>query len=223
MKHASLLALLLAVLCSCSSYRYAEGFEPENVDGIALFAPDSYVTYLASDGIETKNDSLSALASGILVRAALEIGLPVRSVIELDIEGENARKAFMQEVIARQSALRFQTTVPDVFDNLLEKEGCRYGLLLVSDGMKRDMHNYRKMLAAGIAMTVVTAILSFGTMVYENYPMKYSSVVCAALIDSQEDKLVFFNKEDWEADPVKLKHVKRQVARMMARFPKVGQ
>ena len=220
MKHAIIIAAALAALCSCSSIRYAKDFSAEQVDGMALFAPDSYVNYIAADGFSQQDDSLSALACEALSRGALELGLPVSKTLPLDGDEYKAMKEFMQDVIGCPRTRVFECRIPAILDGMLEREGSRYGLILVSEGMKRDIHRYRAKLALGIAMAVITAVISFGSLIYEDIPVKHTSHVWAALIDSAEDRLVFFDSVEWEMDPVNARRVKKQVANLMKDFPK---
>ena len=221
MKHAIIIVAALAALCSCSSIRYAENFSAEQVDGMALFTPDSFVTYIASDGLSSQDDSLSALAREALVQGSYQTGLPVTKVLPLSGDEFSAMKGFMQEVIGCPRKMALEARVPAILDELLEQEGCRYGLILVSEGMKRDINKYRAKLALGIAMAVVTAVISFGTVVYEDIPVKHTSSVWAAMIDSEENRLVFFDSVEWESDPVDVRRVKKQVANLMKDFPKL--
>ena len=223
MKHIPSVLLAAALLCSCASSRYAVGFSAGQVGEMALFTPDSYVNYIDEKGMTVFHDSLSAVASSVLEEAVLESGVPVVKVLGTDFQEASSVKDFARMVIGQPSRrMSFLVPVPDAIDRRLEAEGMRYGLILVSDGMDRDVRGYRKDIAVGVALGIVTgvvsALLGGGGYSY-SAPYRNSSSIWAIVVDAEEDRIVFYDDSpEREISPLKKSGVRAQVSTLLKAF-----
>ena len=199
-------ALLLGILlsaASCASSRFASDVKASDINAMVLFQTDSYVDHIWDDGVRAFDEDETSVAAGLLVKSVLSLGLPVKGLVGMDDSETAEMKAFMQALIplTKKEALRMK--IPALLDQRLERDGFRYGLIVVGEGMTRSAKNFRKQVFAGVAIGVITTILSLGTVTYTMEVMRHSSSIWTAVIDSQEDRIIFYGaSEGREISPV---------------------
>ena len=216
--------LILAVLAvsSCGTAKYYGGFTPEaSRQDMALLGPVSTIYYLDQNDEYFFSDSLTVASETLITGLVNGMNIPVSGRIELDEEQKDETAAFMRTLMAQKPKNRDMYAIPGLLDEVLEAEGYRYGLLLFAQGRTRDIKGSRKDLAKGVLVTVATAILTLGTAVAVVTPEKYSSQVMAAVLDSETDRIVFFNATTpQETDPLNPGPVHEQIAKILKDFLK---
>ena len=137
------------------------------------------------------------------------------------VSKKEAAAAYLRYLLAQKPKNRDLFPIPDLLDEVLEAQGSRYGLILFARGMTRDVKGYRKELARDVLVSVATAVLTLGTAVAIVTPNRYSSQIMAAVLDSETDRLVFFNtKNPQETDPLNLGPVHDQLSKLLKDFLK---
>ena len=223
MKKAIFQLLLVALaVSSCATARYYGGFTPETArQDMVLLGPVSNIYYLDQDNHESFSDTLSGLSETLIAGLVDELGVPVSGQIELDEQQKEEATAFMHYLLRKDAKNLDKSLVPGTLDDILEEQGCRYGLLLVAQGMTRDRKGYRKEAVKGALLGVATAILSLGTVVMYSTPDMYASQVSAVVLDSQTDQIVFFHTtKPQETNPLHTDPVREQLSRLLKDFLK---
>lgn len=189
-----LLLLVTLAVSSCATVRYYGGFTPETAgNDMVLMGPTSYQYYLDRDRQESFSDSLSALSETLIAGLVDQLGVPVSGRIDLDTDQKEEAAAYIRYLASRDPKERDQYRIPDILDQALEAEGCRYGLLLFAQGMTRDSKGYAKEVTKSALIAVATAVLSLGTMTMYPSADHFASQIFAAVLDAETDRLVFYN------------------------------
>ena len=129
--------------------------------------------------------------------------------------------AFMAYVAAHDRRQAGEFKIPTALDELLESSGYRYGLLLFADGVSRDVGDYIGKTALGVGLAIVTAVLTMGMVSVYTYPTPAVSLMYAAVLDSQTDRIVFYNLREYEdLNTTSEKSVRRQLSRLLKDFRK---
>ena len=218
----TLFALLMVALAvsSCGTARYYAGFTPASAGrDMALLGPVSGIFYLDEKNTESFSDSLSLESEELIADMLSQIDAPVSDRIKLDEGCQEEAAAFMDYLKNYNPKKAGDLPIPILLDNLLEAEGQRYGLIILSQGMTRDRKGYVKEAVKGAVMGIATAILSLGMVSVYSAPIRNVSHIYVAIIDSEEDRLVFYNKSTpQESDPFKPESVRRQLAKVLKDF-----
>ena len=223
MKNALLKLFLVALtVSSCATARFYAGFTPEAArQEMVLLGPVSNLYYLDRDHRESFSDSLSTASEELVAGLVSELGVPVSGRLELDAGQKEDAVAFMRHLLSQEPKLRSVIAIPSSMDGALEAQGCRYGLLLFAEGMTRDTKGYVKEAAAGLLLGLATAILTMGAVSVYSTPEAYESQVCAAVLDAQDDRVVFYNmSRPQERHPLRPGHVRRQLSSVLKDFLK---
>lgn len=218
----TLFALLMVALAvsSCGTARYYAGFTPASAGkDVALLGPVSGIFYLDEKNVESFSDSLSLESEELIAGMLSQINAPVSSRIELDDQEKDEVAAFMNYLKGYNQKQIGDLPIPEPLDFLLEAEGQRYGLIVFSQGMTRDRKGYVKEAVKGAAMGIATAILSLGMISVYSAPVRNASHIYTAIIDSEEDRIVFYNQSTpEESDPFKPEAVRKQLSKLLKDF-----
>ena len=205
MKKLHLLALLGLVLAfsSCGTARFFSGFSGDSArQGMILLGPSSLHYYVDEKNQASLNDSLTFETQELLASLVSDMDLPLTRRVQLD-SAQHVEAAFFMDYLKDQPKMKQGSSpIPTALDELLEAEGERYGLLLYSVGMTRDKKGYRKSLAKGAALGIVTAILTLGTFTTYSVPSIAFSGIYAAVLDSETNRIVFYNFNEAEQNPL---------------------
>ena len=217
-----LLLLAVAALTSCATSRFYAGFTPESAaNEMVLLHPVSHQFYLDSRDNEFYSDSLSVVSEDLMAQLAPAVGVPVNCVIALDSLQREEAAAFMAYVAAHDRSKAGEFAIPSALDDLLEESGYRYGLVLYADGVSRDVGDYVGKAAFGLGLAIFTAIITLGTVSVYTYPTPAISVMYAAVLDSQTDRIVFYNLREYEdLETTSEKSVRKQLSRLLKDFRK---
>ena len=222
MKRILIILLAVVALSSCATSRFYSGFTPEaSANELALLSPVSRQFYLDSKDNEYYSDSLSVVSENLMEALTPAIGVPVNCVIPLDSLQREEAAAFMAYVAAHDRRQAGEFKIPTALDELLESSGYRYGLLLIGDGVSRDVGEYIGKTALGVGLAIVTAVLTMGMVSVYTYPTPAVSLMYAAVLDSQTDRIVFYNLREYEdLNTTSEKSVRRQLSRLLKDFRK---
>ena len=207
------LLCLIVTLSSCGPTRFYAGFTPTEVmHGMALLGPLSEQYYIDKQNYEAYSDSLSLVSESLITSYVEEI-LPITQRVQLNqIETEEAI-AFMDFITSQKQKMRGEYPIPVALDDLLELRGERYGLLICAYGMTRDIKGYAKDVAKGLLVGIATAVLTMGAASMYGIPVNYYSNIYAAILDSETDRIVFYNLhgQGAEINPIQPVPVMRQL------------
>ena len=211
--HLFLLLSLVLTLSSCGAARYYAGFTPGAAkEGMVVLGPSSVQYYIDKQNKEAYDDSLSTASESLIATIVEELNLPVTQRVQLDSVQKEEAIAFMRFITAQDKELRGDYPIPDLFDELLESKGERYGLLIYADGMTRDTKGFAKEVAKGVLLGVATAVLTMGTMSVYGTPVSSVSHIYVAILDSETDRVVFYNSSvPQESHPLKHNPVRMQL------------
>ena len=211
--HLFLLLSLVLTLSSCGAARYYAGFTPGAAkEGMVVLGPSSVQYYIDKQNKEAYDDSLSTASESLIATIVEELNLPVTQRVQLDSVQKEEAIAFMRFITAQDKELRGDYPIPDLFDELLESKGERYGLLIYADGMTRDTKGFAKEVAKGVLLGVATAVLTMGAMSVYGTPVSSVSHIYVAILDSETDRVVFYNSSiPQESHPLKHNPVRMQL------------
>ena len=211
--HLFLLLSLVLTLSSCGAARYYAGFTPGAAkEGMVVLGPSSVQYYIDKQNKEAYDDSLSTASESLIATILEELNLPVTQRVQLDSVQKEEAIAFMRFITAQDKELRGDYPIPDLFDELLESKGERYGLLIYADGMTRDTKGFAKEVAKGVLLGVATAVLTMGAMSVYGTSVSSVSHIYVAILDSETDRVVFYNSSvPQESHPLKHNPVRMQL------------
>ena len=211
--HLFLLLSLVLTLSSCGAARYYAGFTPGAAkEGMVVLGPSSVQYYIDKQNKEAYDDSLSTASESLIATIVEELNLPVTQRVQLDSVQKEEAIAFMRFITAQDKELRGDYPIPDLFDELLESKGERYGLLIYADGMTRDTKGFAKEVAKGVLLGVATAVLTMGAMSVYGTSVSSVSHIYVAILDSETDRVVFYNSSvPQESHPLKHNPVRMQL------------
>jgi|GEM_PF-2049726 len=220
--HLFLLLSLVLTLSSCGAARYYAGFTPGAAkEGMVVLGPSSVQYYIDKQNKEAYDDSLSTASESLIATIVEELNLPVTQRVQLDSVQKEEAIAFMRFITAQDKELRGDYPIPDLFDELLESKGERYGLLIYADGMSRDTKGFAKEVAKGVLLGVATAVLTMGAMSVYGTSVSSVSHIYVAILDSETDRVVFYNSSvPQESHPLKHNPVRMQLEDIFKDFLK---
>ena len=220
--HLFLLLSLVLTLSSCGAARYYAGFTPGAAkEGMVVLGPSSVQYYIDKQNKEAYDDSLSTASESLIATIVEELNLPVTQRVQLDSVQKEEAIAFMRFITAQDKELRGDYPIPDLFDELLESKGERYGLLIYADGMTRDTKGFAKEVAKGVLLGVATAVLTMGAMSVYGTSVSSVSHIYVAILDSETDRVVFYNSSvPQESHPLKHNPVRMQLEDIFKDFLK---
>ena len=220
--HLFLLLSLVLTLSSCGAARYYAGFTPGAAkEGMVVLGPSSVQYYIDKQNKEAYDDSLSTASESLIATILEELNLPVTQRVQLDSVQKEEAIAFMRFITAQDKELRGDYPIPDLFDELLESKGERYGLLIYADGMSRDTKGFAKEVAKGVLLGVATAVLTMGAMSVYGTSVSSVSHIYVAILDSETDRVVFYNSSvPQESHPLKHNPVRMQLEDIFKDFLK---
>jgi len=230
MKRFVLIATVL-LSASCSTYHYVSE-DAASVDDITLILPYSRVFYIDKDG-ESYDEKLSVEQQKILTGLLYGMGLPI--VDTLNVVGLPNQKDLDEEIsflpaINPKEVGNLNSDGP--VDKLLEKNGARYGLIIFSEGFVKDKSLYKsevaKTLIVGIVGGLVGAAIGGALggsgigMSYVATPgWAYGSSLYAMLIDTQTDKVLYYNRVNpEERNPMKSETLASQLEKLLKKLPR---
>ena len=179
------------------------------IQDMILLGPVSTQYSINRESQESFSDSLSVVSEGIVRRLAEEMVQPMTRTEPLDSIQKEEAVAFMRFLSDLDSPGRGSAPIPILLDELLEATGHRYGLLIYAYGLTRD--------SKGIVKSVAKDLLWSGSAVI------FASELSAAILDSETDRVVFFNNHtpaDATAHPFREKDVRRQIKAVLQDYLK---
>lgn len=213
------LALLLLLLFGCASQRYMSGISSEQLGSIALVQPNSHQSYIDRDGTMAYNDSLSWRSVDLLTDELMHSHLQIPQWIATTDSQIDEIWAFMDAMAVQKTRRIGDMLSSQPIDSLLLANGYRYGLLVCANGFSRHNRNYGLSVATGVIVGVLTAVLTLGTYVYMPLPNKGSSHIYAAIVDAEEHRIVFYNRNTpEEAEPLDAKTIRKQIKTLFKDF-----
>ncbi len=209
----------VAALTSCATARFYSGFTPAAAGEMVLLGPVSTQFYIDANDKEFYSDSLSMASEELLSDVTVRLGMPVKEIFPLDSLQMEETVGFMRYLDAASEQKVGEAPIPSALDELLEAEGYRYGLLMYAEGMTRDRSRYVKDAVGSTLLSVFIAVATLGLIVPYAIPVAHTSAIYAAVLDSETNRVVFFN---WsgprEVSPLEEKHVRSQLADIFRDF-----
>ena len=225
-KRILLVALCACALASCGTARFYSGYSPEVAkEGLGMLDPVSAIFYLDKNNAELFSDSLSFQSEGLMEQLAYGLPLNIRQRIPMDENQREEAVAFLRYIESLRNDQMELAPIPAALDTLIEASGERYALLLFTEGMTRDLKGYMKEAVATAVLDIASAIVGglLGSSVsYGASPRMAATHIHAVILDSQINRVVFFNRDfrDDETQPLNAEQVNRQLLRVMRNFLK---
>lgn len=230
MKRFVLIATVL-LSASCSTYHYVSE-DAASVDDITLILPYSRIFYIDKDG-ESYDEKQSVEQQKILTGLLYGMGLPI--VDTLNVVGLPNQKDLDEEIsflpaINPKEVGNLNSDGP--VDKLLEKNGARYGLIIFSEGFVKDKALYKSEVAKTLIVGVVGGLVGAAVggalggsgigMSYVATPgWAYGSSLYAMLIDTQTDKVLYYNRVNpEEKNPMKSEALASQLEKLLKKLPR---
>lgn len=214
---------LIVALTSCASERYIMKDAVAMVGDAVLIEPIANIYYFDEKSNAELDDALSKECANHLNTAFGVSRFPTYGAINLAEESELGA-ACIEEINRFQSISKIRKKdvfmIPECLDMLLENHGRRYGLVVLGGGFERDQRGYRKAMLGGLVGAVISTVLSLGTYTAINVPNKYFLETWVAVLDSETDRVIFFNHIGEEASPINPVHVMKHVGKHSERFRK---
>ena len=230
MKRFVLIATVL-LSASCSTYHYVSE-DAASVDDITLILPYSRIFYIDKDG-ESYDEKQSVEQQKILTGLLYGMGLPI--VDTLNVVGLPNQKDLDEEIsflpaINPKEVGNLNSDGP--IDKLLEKNGARYGLIIFSEGFVKDKALYKSEVAKTLIVGIVGGLVGAAVggaiggsgigMSYVATPgWAYGSSLYAMLIDTQTDKVLYYNRVNpEEKNPMKSEALASQLEKLLKKLPR---
>lgn len=230
MKRFVLIATVL-LSASCSTYHYVSE-DAADVDKITLILPYSRVFYIDKDG-ESYDEKQSVEQQKILTGLLYGMGLPIKDT--LNVVGLPNQKDLDEEIsflpaINPKEVGNLNSDGP--VDKLLEKNGARYGLIIFSEGFVKDKALYKSEVAKTLIVGIVGGLVGAAVggaiggsgigMSYVATPgWAYGSSLYAMLIDTQTDKVLYYNRVNpEEKNPMKSEALASQLEKLLKKLPR---
>lgn len=214
-------AALASAMTSCASSRYISKSSIDPETGFALIEPFTWIEYMDSDRNTTYDDSLSWTCSRIITEEIIASGLPLNQLIELNFDSNESYIDAITSIKGIQTKKAGRYPIPIELDRLLEENGQRYGIVVFAEGFSRDSKGYMKDVLLGVAITAVTMLVSFGTVAVTNIPYKSALDMYLAVIDSQENCIVYYKcRAGEDLEPTRRSNVGEMVERLVRPFRK---
>ncbi|MBP5571900.1 MAG: hypothetical protein J6X39_04460 [Bacteroidales bacterium] len=201
------------VLASCSTSRYYSDYTQEDItEDLAILGPISSIVYMDKNNHRVYDDSLSIASEELFTKLTYQSGLPITARIELNEDQRHDALSFLSYLNSTSAKERGNVPIPQSLDYLLESSGHRYGLLLFEDGTVRDPKGVYKEVAVSAAIAILVAVITLGSIIMYSVPIANISNVYIAVIDSQEDNVVFYNMgHSDDTDPLNERALKSQL------------
>ena len=230
MKRLFLIAAIL-LSASCSTYHYVSE-DAASVDDITLILPYSRVFYIDKDG-ESYDEEQSTRQQKILTGLLYGMGLPIKDT--LNVVGLPNQKDLDEEIsflpaINPKEVGNLNSDGP--VDKLLEKNGARYGLIIFSEGFVKDKALYRSEVAKTLIVGIVGGLVGsaiggalggsgIGLSYVATPGWAYGSSLYAMLIDTQTDKVLYYNRVNpEERNPMKSETLASQLEKLLKKLPR---
>ena len=230
MKRFVLIATVL-LSASCSTYHYVSE-DAASVDDITLILPYSRVFYIDKDG-ESYDEKQSVEQQKILTGLLYGMGLPIKDT--LNVVGLPNQKDLDEEIsflpaINPKEVGNLNSDGP--VDKLLEKNGSRYGLILFSEGFVKDKALYKSEVAKTLIVGIVGGLVGgaiggalggsgIGLSYVATPGWAYGSSLYAMLIDTQTDKVLYYNRVNpEERNPMKSETLASQLEKLLKKLPR---
>lgn len=219
MKRFFLIAAIL-LSASCSTYHYVSE-DAASVDDITLILPYSRVFYIDKDG-ESYDEKQSVEQQKILTGLLYGMGLPNQKDLDEEI-------SFLPAINPKEVG-NLNSDGP--VDKLLEKNGARYGLIIFSEGFVKDKALYKSEVAKTLIIGIVGGLVGAavggaisGSVVGMSFSASpgwaYGSSVYAMLIDTQTDKVLYYNRVNpEERNPMKSETLASQLEKLLKKLPR---
>ncbi len=195
MKQIRLLILLICfILYSCTTTKpLTSSVKPFEVTDLQQIEPYSYISKIESGNKRILNDTASKESRQLLIKISNELKGQIPLTGEITVVDTAIKRKLEKEIeFLCISAERLKNItdlkLTPLIDSLLERNGKRFGLIIVSVGFTREKGNYGKQIAKGAALGILTLGMYYQT------PIKANSTIYAMIVDAQENNISFFRK-----------------------------
>lgn len=204
-------------LSSCATTRYVSKNDIGAIHDVAIISPFAYISFLNGEGKLQYDDSLSKECARLISEALMHSPIPTGKSIPVDLDSDDPvwkdAIASLRDVKPKEAGL---TPIPRELDELLEENGQKYGVVVFANGYTRDKKDYRKKVALGIGMAVLTTVATGGMATSYSLPVKNSMHTWIAIIDSENDRFVFLDSLlEQDTDPTKPAHVTDHISHLL--------
>lgn len=186
-----LAVILLLNSCATSSMLTNKSVPPNQVTDLGNHQTISFIGLIEKGNKTTLNDSISKLSTKLLDSIIISESNPK---IEKSFSVEDSQKDILQtdilnvfnKIIKTKNIENVRTT--PLMNSVVKENGKRYALCVVNSGFDRKKGNFGGQVAKGIGLGILTLGM------YTQTPIKSNTSLFAMIYDSQNGRVVFFNK-----------------------------
>jgi hypothetical protein len=189
-----ILILCCFIFSSCTTTKIlTSNVKPIEVTDLRMMEPFSYISMIKKGNRSQLDDSISFISKQLVLKVieSYKGQVPLTGEIILSDTAINHSLEKEYELLILTADRTKNITnlkITPTLDKILEANGTRFGLLIVTTGFTRAKGNYGKQVAKGAALGILTLGM------YYQVPVKAYSTIYAMIVDSQEDNIAFFRK-----------------------------
>ncbi len=196
--------------CATNKYLSTET-KPSELTDIAYFEPISYIDYIEK-GNEMVRDEDASKETTRLVEVEFDRHKGLTKVTEkIEIEDSLLKNRIEEDIYyligqANNKKSVKGLAITPLLDSVMESQGKRFAIGIVSSGFRRSKKNYKGQIAKGVGV----GILSLGMAVPT--PIKHRTVMFSIIMDSEKNEVCFYkNTLPVESDPNVPVTIKKQI------------
>lgn len=197
------LLLIIGLCTSCKQNMFiTNDVNVQEINDVVLIEPQTEIGLITKGNNVFANDSLSDVASRNLEKI-LTYSVRHTHVTSIEHIGQNQEiNNFIFHLSHMQKNEIEYVTIPSFIDSLIESSGKRYGLIARQSGFTRTRWNRTAQVTKAVSLSVLSAVLTLGMAYVYVDPIVAVSEISLAIIDSYENKVVFFNMVSTENEPL---------------------
>jgi len=214
-------------LFSCAPTKYvASGLT--GLRDVAVISPYAYIEQVDRDSV-FYDDSISRVCAAMTSNALIHSPMSTGTVIPVELGGEDPTYsdaiAYLADIVPDQAGL---APIPAALDELLEAYGQRYGIVVYASGYAKTPRLYGREVAAtaggvaaSVGLSVLMAVASFGTFYsvpIVSVPQKNMLFIRLAVIDSQEDRFVYYKLIADSVSPTNHKFIEKKIRKALGKL-----
>lgn len=222
MTHTSRLLILImsaVTFYSCTTSRtLTSSVKPAEIKEVHRLNVQSYISLVEEGNRGIYDEDLCTDSKRLVSQALRSVSDRLPAMKTYEVINPAIQQKIEREIVALVTIISHQRkiknlTLPPTLDSLLEKNGQRFGLMVVASGFTRQAGNYQRQVSKG----VVTGILTLGMVIPT--PVKAHSTIYAIIVDAQQNNVAFYKKSSvQDQEPLDEVGVRQQIHSLFAGY-----
>jgi hypothetical protein len=214
----AVILLAAAMLSSCGTTYTAAGTNVSKIDELALIEPRSIIFYFDNPKSGYRDESLSDASEQLVTEILTSTRYPFTDIVLADYEGNGKSIAKWIDVFSDLGSSDIKKLrVPKALSELIKSTGHRYGIVVHAYGFIESNEAYNAEKTAELVGNVIRTLF--------DEPKQYTAgdqvgnALYAAVIDTQTDRVIYFNSVLSNADhPLSRRDVSVQMRNLLKKF-----